>query len=138
MRKPNKIEYPNEILKNLRFQNANRLVCAQLNISYFRNKFNLLIEIVNNNINVLMISETKLDPSFPTEQFHIHSFPELYKFDKDGNGGGMHLYIRDDIPSKVILTKVTIEACFVEINLRKKIGSFAAHITQKRPRYQNI
>ena len=93
MRKSNKIEYPNEILKNLRFQNANRLVCAQVSISYFRNKFNLLIEIVNNNINVLMISETKLDASFPTGQFHIQSFSELYKLDKNNNGGGLHFSV---------------------------------------------
>ena len=126
---------PKEIFKNHKLKNVNRLTCAKLNIRY---KSDSLVHLINNNIDVLMISETKLDPSFPTEQFHIHSFPELYKFDKDGNGGGMHLYIRDDIPSKVILTKVTTEACFVEINLRKKIGSFAAHITQKRPRYQNI
>lgn len=36
-----------------------------------------------------MISETKLDASFPTGQFHIQSFSELYKLDKNSNGGGL-------------------------------------------------
>ena len=80
-----------------------------------------------------MISETKLDPSFRNDQFHIHGFSEPYRFDKNGNGGGILLYIREDIPSKLILTKMTIEGFFVEINLRNLSGSFAAHITQKRP-----
>ena len=89
-----------------------------------------LINIINNNIDILMISETKLDPSFPTGQFHIHGFSELYRLDRNSSGGGMLLYFREDIPSKLILTKMAIEGFFVEIKLRKKGGFFAAHITQ--------
>ena len=122
---------PKEILKNLRLKNVNRLICAQLNINSLRNKFESLINIINNNIDILMISETKLDPSFPTGQFHIHGFSEPYRFDRNGNSGGILLYIREDIPSKPILTKITIEGFFVEINLRKKSGFFAAHVTPK-------
>ena len=86
---------------------------------------------MNNNIDILMISETKLDRSFPNGQFHIYDFSEPYRFDRSGSGGGIFLYIREDIPSKLILTKIKMEGFFVEINLRKKSGSFAAHITQK-------
>ena len=113
---------PKEVLNNLRVKNVNRLICAQLNINSIRNKFNSLVDMINNNIDILMISETKLDPSFPNDQFHIHGFSELYRFDRNGNGGGILLYIREDIPSKLILTKMTIEGFFVEINLRKKVG----------------
>ena len=67
-----------------------------------------------------MICETKLDSSFPRAQFHIHGFGEPYRFDRNGKGGGILLYIRDDIPSKLIESKMTIEGLFVEINLRKK------------------
>ena len=68
---------PKEVLKNLRLKNVNRLICAQLNINFIRNKFNSLVDIINNNIDILMISETKLDPSFPNGQFHIHGFLNL-------------------------------------------------------------
>ena len=34
----------------------------------------------NDNIDILMISETKLDPSFPIGQFQIHGFSEPYRF----------------------------------------------------------
>ena len=71
---------PKEILKNLRLKNVNRLICAQLNINSLRSKFDSLINIINNNIEILMISETKLDPSFPTGQFYIHGFSEPLKF----------------------------------------------------------
>ena len=110
----------NKILKNLRLANVNRLICAQLNINSIRNKFESLKEIVSTNVDILLICETKLDLSFPRAQFHIHGFGEPYRFDRNGKGGGILLYIRDDIPSKLIESKMTIEGLFVEINLRKK------------------
>ena len=78
-----------------------------------------------------MISETKIDPSFPTGQFHTHGFSEPYRFGRNRNDGGILLHIREDMPSKLILTKMTIKGFFVEINFRKIGGSFAAHITEK-------
>ena len=47
---------PKEILKNLKLKTVNRLICAQLNINFMRNKFNTLVHIINNNIDILMIS----------------------------------------------------------------------------------
>ena len=48
-----------------------------------RNKFDSLVNIINNNIDILMISKTKLDPPFPTGQFHVYGFSEPYKFDRN-------------------------------------------------------
>ena len=110
----------NTILKNLRFENVNRLICAQLNINLIRNKFESLQEIVSTNVGILLICKMKLDSSFPRAQFYIHGFGEPYRFERNGKGGGILLYIRDDIPSKLIESKMTIEGLFVEINLRKK------------------
>ena len=124
---------PKEILTNLRFKNVNRLIYVQLNINSIRNKFDSLINIINNNIDILMISETKLDPSFPTGQFHIHGFSEPYRFDRNSNGGGILLYIREVIPAKLISTKMKIEGFFVEINLRKKRWLLCCSYNQKNP-----
>ena len=110
----------NTILKNLRLANVNRLVCAQLNINSIRNKFESLREIVSTNVDILLICEMKLDSSFPRAQFYIHGFGEPYRFDRNGKGGEILLYMHDDIPPKLIESKVTIEGLFVEINLRKK------------------
>ena len=54
------------------------------------------------------MSETRLDQSFSTGQFHIHGFSERYRSDRNCNGGGIPLYISQDISSKLILTKMTI------------------------------
>ena len=124
---------PKEILKNLRLKNVNRLICAQLNINSIKNKFDSLVNVIKNNTDVLMISETKLDLFFPIGQFHIHNFSELFRFDQNGNGGGTLLYIYDDIPSKLIITKMTIEWFFVKINLRKKKWVLCCSYNPKKP-----
>ena len=53
-------------------------------------------------------------------QFQIYSFGKPYAFHRNGKGDRTLFYSDDDIPSKVIESKMTIESFFVEINLRKK------------------
>ena len=48
-----------------------------------------------------MVSETKLDESFPPGQFLLDGYSVPFRFDRDGNGSGILLYVREDIPSKI-------------------------------------
>ena len=67
-----------------------------------------------------MIPETKLDESFPKGQFLIKGFSEPYTLDRNSKGGGIMLLIRKDFPSKLMsIEKNSIEAFYVEANLRK-------------------
>ena len=68
------------------------MISAQLDANSIRNKFDSLVDIVNNSIDIPMSSEAKLYPSFPTRQFHIHGFSEPYRFETNGSGGGTLLY----------------------------------------------
>ena len=69
-----------------------------------------------------MISETKLDDSFPSAQFLIKGFSAPYRFDRNSKGGVLLFYIRKDIPSKILTysSNCDIETLLVEINLRKR------------------
>ena len=67
-----------------------------------------------------MISETKLGKSFLIGQFLMDGNSVPYRFDRNGNGGGILLYIREDIPSKILSINQNIECFFAEINLRNK------------------
>ena len=58
------------ILKSFRGGNKHKLIFAHLNINSIRNNFDLFAEQVTGNIDVLMISETKVDKAFPLELFH--------------------------------------------------------------------
>ena len=111
---------PKEEVKNLRLKCPNRLICPHLNINPVRNKVELLSDIIKNNINILMISETKLDSFFPNGQFQIHGYPEPYRFERNGNGGGILAFIREVIPAKLIESQMKIEGFFIELNLRRK------------------
>ena len=64
-----------------------------------------------------MISETKLDESFPTNQFMINSFSATFRLHRNDNGVGIILYIREDIPSRLVSTESSpTEGFFVEKN----------------------
>ena len=57
---------------------------------------------VENNAGILLISETKLVDSFPWRQFKICGFSMSYRYDRNTMGGELLLYIRDDIPTKLL------------------------------------
>ena len=64
-----------------------------------------------------MISESKLDDSFPDSQFLIAGFSKPFLLDRNRNGGGIMLFIRSDIPAKVSFTdKNPFESFYVELN----------------------
>ena len=107
------------ILTSVCQENTNKLVFAHININSFRNKFKLLFDQVKGNIDVLMISQTTIDDSFSLPNFLIGGFSKPYRLDRDSLGGGILLYVREDIPTN--LTEVEtkpIEGFYVEINLR--------------------
>ena len=91
-------------LKALRLKNVNKLIIAYLNINSLRNRFEFLIPLTKDNIDVLMISETKLDESFPINQFMINGFSAPFRLDRNDKGGGIILYITEDIPSRLVST----------------------------------
>ena len=71
-----------------------------------------------------MVSETKLDDTFPTSQFLMQGCSTPFRNDQTSKSGGILLYVREDIPCKIIKTETDAyyEGFFIEINLRKKSG----------------
>ena len=108
-------------LKEIKIQSPDKLILGHLNINSVGNKFEALTYIIDNNMDFL-ISETKLDDSFPTVQFQIKCFSVSYRYDRNGKGSGLLLYIRKDIQSKLLISKskCNIETLSVAVNLRKR------------------
>ena len=96
----------------------NKLIFAHLNINSISNKFEEFISHVKGTVNVLIISETKIDDSFPIANFLIHDFGQPYRIDRNSSGGGIMLYVREDIPSRV--ESLPVEGFYVELKLRSK------------------
>ena len=48
----------------------------------------MLSDQIKGNIDVLLVSETKIDDSFPIRNFLMDGFRTLYRLDRNSNGGG--------------------------------------------------
>ena len=68
-------------MKNIKQKNANRVTIAQINVNSIRNKFDFLCEMIRGNIDILLITETKIDSSFPSAQFQIDGYTTPYRLD---------------------------------------------------------
>ena len=111
-----------DALKEIRIKNVDKVIIGTLNINSLPAKFDQLSEVVGNHLDILAIQETKLDGSYPTQQFALTGYSEPYRLDRNRDGGGVLIYVREDIPSKQLnkhsFTK-NVEGLFLEINLRK-------------------
>ena len=86
-------------IKDLRNQNPFRVIIGHININSIRNKFEPLVSFINNNLDIRMISKSKIGDTFPNSQFLMEGFSVLYRLDRAAKGGGILLYIRENIPS---------------------------------------
>ena len=93
-------------IKKLNIRNPNKIIIGNLNINSLPNKFEQLKGIVIQYIDILVITETILDDTFPTAQFLVNGFSDPYRLDRNRNGGGVLIYIREDIPRKLLVKHV--------------------------------
>ena len=54
-----------------------------------------------------MISETRVDDSFPNDQFFLDGFRITFRLNLNRNGGGIMLSIRNNIFSKSLFLQMT-------------------------------
>ena len=80
----------------------NRLFTGNLNINSISNKFKQLkLKVqVRGKADILIITETKLDSTFHTSEFLIKEYSEPYRFDRNRNGCGVLIYVRENISNK--------------------------------------
>ena len=117
---------PGIILKKLRVMNNNRLIVAHLNINFLVNKFEALKSLVEGKVDILLISETKIDESFPLAQFILKGCSTPFRADRNSQGGRLLIYIREDIPCKELKVNILpddVESIFIELIIgRNKWG----------------
>ena len=95
------------------------MIIGNLNINAIRNKFEQLKETV---LEILVVTETKLDETFLESLFLMDGFSKPYRLDRNKNGGGVMIFIRDTISSKILEKHIfpnDVESIFVEFNFRK-------------------
>ena len=102
-------------------------------------------EIAQDKLDILLISETKVDLSFHSSQFAIDGFSSPFRLDRNSSGGGIILFVREKIPSKILSEyepNSSVENTFIEINLESKKWllscSFNPNLTLLNNHIQNI
>ena len=79
-----------------------KIVVGQININSVGNKLDLFMAAVAENIEILLITETKIDSTFSTNQFYINGCNIPYRHDLNTNSSGILAYARNDIRSRII------------------------------------
>ena len=114
---------PGLILETLTTKNSDKIIIGHLNINFIENKFSSLVSLVKDKLDIFMVSETKIDDSFPENQFIIEGYSKPFRRDRNSHGGGLLIYVRDVIPCKELKLKNipdNIECIFIEIKLRNQ------------------
>ena len=110
-------------IKNLRLKTPKNIMLSYLNLNSIRNKFKNMSSLVSENVNILIVVETKLDSSFPTAQFLIPGFHHLFRLDINRRSGGLLVCIKWSIPARVLTsfsTSTDTQIIVFEISKRKE------------------
>ena len=105
-------------LKTFRFKNPKKLIISHLNINSLKNKFESIKPIISSNFDIFLVSETRLEESFPKNQFSISSYRCLDK--TEIVLVEVCLYGEKNIAPKQLNLKFDKEtqAIYLEINIR--------------------
>ena len=99
-------------------KNINHPIIGSLNINSIRYKFDQLKFLVQDHNDILILQETKIDQSFPSSKFLIDGYNPPFRRDRNSMGGGILVYIKENIPAKVLKITESIEGIFIEMRFK--------------------
>ena len=109
----------NEV-KIVRSKNLNNVIISHLNVNSLGPKINEIKELQRESkLDVLVLSETKLDGSYKQESLDIEGYSCIRK-DKRSNSGGLIAYVSNDIPfseGSISISNDEIECMSIELNI---------------------
>ena len=112
-----------QALSNVRLKNPKNPEIGYLNINSLRNKIIDVREVfINLQLDYFVLSETIVDESFPTWQFHINGYEIRNRRDRDKHGGGLIEFVRSGFitkPLRDLETKISETICS-EFTISKK------------------
>ena len=87
--------------KNIRLGSAKSNLTGYLNVNSLGNKYVSIEELVKSNIDTLLLSDSKLDETFPNKQLEIQGYKTFGK-DRNKHRGGVMLHVNENIPCRVL------------------------------------
>ena len=83
---------------------SNKLLIGKVNITSICSKFDQTKCLLKGKVDILTITESKLDSSFTATQFLIDCYSKPFRFDRSRNAVGVLLYVREDIVCRELQT----------------------------------
>ena len=115
---------PLKLLNGLKEKNLERPIIAHLNINSISSKFEPFMELTKDTIDFLLVTESKLDDTFPPDQFKIEGFSRPVRLDRNRNGGGIIIFVREGLTCKELKPHKLypdLECTLFEIRIRQCI-----------------
>ena len=118
-------ENPIDSIRQLKLSNPHKIILGHLNINSLRNKFELIADVIQGTFDIFLLSETKIDESFPDKQFRLNNY-KIFRKDRNRYGGGIMFYVNENLPCKSLTTKIDnlTETIFLEVNVESSIWLF--------------
>ena len=91
---------PLMILEGIRKKYVKNVVIDHLNINALANKIDALKIVIKDKVDILVLVETKLNDSFPINQFVVERYTTPYRLDRNCFGGGVMIYVRKTFLAK--------------------------------------
>ena len=112
-------ENPIDSIRQLKLSNPHKIILGHLNINSLRNKFESIADVIQGTFDIFLLSETKIDESFPDKQFRLNNY-KIFRKDSNRYGGGIMFYVNENIRCKSLATKIDnlTETIFLEINVQ--------------------
>ena len=88
-------------LRSVRKKCPKNIIVSHFNIESLQNKFYELSDLFSSMVvDILFITETKLDPTFSLAQFDVPNYRSFRKDRTGRGGGGILTYVRSDLPTR--------------------------------------
>ena len=113
--------YSFPFLRKIKSEHPKILFFGQLNVNSIRKKFESVQKIIQNTFDIFLACETKIDSSFPNQQFCIPEY-RIFRKDPNARGGSILFYVNQDLNCKVLNkypARQDIQILVLELKLSK-------------------
>ena len=112
-------ENPTDSIRKLKLSNPHKIILRHLNVNSLRNKFESVADVIQGKFDIFLLSETKIDKSFPDKHFYLNNF-RIFQKDRNRYGGGIMFYVNENLLCKSLTTEINnlTETIILEVNVQ--------------------
>ena len=88
------------LVQALSHKTQKNIILGHLNVNFLRNKIEAVEQLIRNNTDISLFSETTSDDIFPSQQLKISDY-KMFTRDRNKHGGGITFYINENIPCRL-------------------------------------